>query len=345
MSERLPVHETQVIEIASIDVDPDTRRKLNEETVLSLMGSIREVGLKTPIEVVARKPKKGEPPRYTLAAGWHRLEAMTRLGQTDIRTTLLQRNTAAAEDDKAKDTPDRRAMIAKIEENFRRNDLTELEKALSHGQLKADYEAQYPNTAHGKAVKSTDSDSLIGASPIKGSVGYNLWASHQYGTSMKCLKRWAFIAKNLTEDSAARLTGTKWADHQACLAALAQLWQAQHEDGDVRSHGAELQTLAVTKLLSMDASGSWKQAISEARIQIAGEDQAGRDTGFSWGGFVSRFTKTWTGLEPAGRVAVLDAIPAETIPETWIEKHLQQNPKALERIAMAAGFERSKQDA
>ena len=67
------------INISDIRVN-DGRRKIDEENVMSLMNSIREVGLLNPITITQS---------HILIAGAHRLEACKRLGMENIELSLI----------------------------------------------------------------------------------------------------------------------------------------------------------------------------------------------------------------------------------------------------------------
>lgn len=86
-------------------------RTLNEEAVLSLMESIRKIGLQTPITV-----RLDEDRQVFLVAGLHRLEACRRLGIEMMDCWVF-------------DGPDTDVRLWEISENLHRADLTTLERS------------------------------------------------------------------------------------------------------------------------------------------------------------------------------------------------------------------------
>ena len=101
-----------------------------EATVLSLMQSIREIGLLHPITV----QKVGD--EIHLVAGRNRLEAFKRLGTWDkIPAVLIEVS----------------ARIAELDENLCRGNLSSIEEARALAERKQLYEERHPETKHGGA--------------------------------------------------------------------------------------------------------------------------------------------------------------------------------------------------
>jgi ParB family chromosome partitioning protein len=123
----------QPIRVESILVD-GRLRKLRESVVAELMESIRQVGLIHPILI--RRPDNHLVPH--LVAGWHRLEAVRRLGWQEVPCCTLESDDAQAE-------------LNEIDENLARADLTPAERAAHVGRRKELYEAAHPETKTGGA--------------------------------------------------------------------------------------------------------------------------------------------------------------------------------------------------
>jgi ParB-like chromosome segregation protein Spo0J len=123
----------QPIRVESILVDARLR-KLRESVVVDLMGSIGEVGLIHPLTI--RRPNGQYVPH--LVAGWHRLEAVRRLGWELVPCCTL-------------DGDDGRAELTEIDENLMRAKLTAAERARHIGRRKELYEALHPETRNGGA--------------------------------------------------------------------------------------------------------------------------------------------------------------------------------------------------
>ncbi len=104
----------QALPIAAIEVDHLVRDRLvlAEEDMEALAQSLASRGQQTPIEVVALAGG-----RYGLISGWRRIEALKRLGQTDVLAMIRAPETASE------------AYVAMIEENEIRAGLSFYERA------------------------------------------------------------------------------------------------------------------------------------------------------------------------------------------------------------------------
>lgn len=114
-------------------------RPLDEAEVQKKMDSIREVGLLTSITVTLEGPK-GRPPRneYRLRAGLHRLEAVRRLGWTQIPATVAG-------------LVGLRAELIEVDENLEQTTLTPAQRVAFTARRKELYERLYPETKKGAA--------------------------------------------------------------------------------------------------------------------------------------------------------------------------------------------------
>jgi N6-adenosine-specific RNA methylase IME4/ParB-like chromosome segregation protein Spo0J len=132
----------RVVELGSVAILPDRMRELRPEIVDQLAESIRTQGLLHPIILRPRPRAAG----YLLIAGRHRLEAMRKLNRLDAEQ-FPDSIRAEIRDGIAAD----QALLAEIDENLIRADLSPAERALHVGRRKELYEALHPETKQGKA--------------------------------------------------------------------------------------------------------------------------------------------------------------------------------------------------
>jgi ParB-like chromosome segregation protein Spo0J len=109
---------------------------INEGNVRALMDSISDVGLIQPIAVSYYGRDRGGRSSYGVNVGAHRLEAHKRLGLKEIDAVII-------------DFPGRKGMLAEIDENLIRRDLTDAERAKLTAERKRIYELDHPETKHG----------------------------------------------------------------------------------------------------------------------------------------------------------------------------------------------------
>jgi N6-adenosine-specific RNA methylase IME4 len=126
------------IALSAITVPPNRMRQLRPEKIGELAESIQaRGGLLQPIIV---RPWRQ---RYMLVAGWHRFEAVKRLGDDTIAAIVCDGLDADA------------ALLAEIDENLTRADLSPAERALHLAERKRLYGKLYPDAPkHGGDRKS-----------------------------------------------------------------------------------------------------------------------------------------------------------------------------------------------
>jgi hypothetical protein len=120
-----------MIGLRGISVQPDRMRSLRTELVDELAESIKERGQLQPI--IVRPRKLG----YFLVAGRHRLEAVKKLEHEAIECRVLEGLDAD------------QALLAEIDENLIRADLSPAETATHHAERKRIYEKMHPETKRG----------------------------------------------------------------------------------------------------------------------------------------------------------------------------------------------------
>jgi ParB/RepB/Spo0J family partition protein len=120
------------IGVGDITVPPNRTRRLRPETIDALAESIAMLGQLEPI-IVTWKIGTG----YTLVFGRHRLEALKKLGHDVIKAELRS------------DLDADQAILAEIDENLIRADLSPAERKLHIARRKELYEKIHPETKHG----------------------------------------------------------------------------------------------------------------------------------------------------------------------------------------------------
>jgi ParB-like chromosome segregation protein Spo0J len=130
------------IAVHRIVVPSERMRRLRPELVAELVESISAQGLLQPIIVRPRGAAN-----YWLVAGRHRLEAVRQCGHDHIRAVVLDGLDADA------------ALLAEVDENLVRADLSPAERAMHVARRKVLYEKLHPETKHGGDRKSATAKS------------------------------------------------------------------------------------------------------------------------------------------------------------------------------------------
>lgn len=125
------------VKLSRIEIPPVRLRQLRVEKINELAESIDQQGLLQPI-LVRMKAAGG----YELVAGWHRLEAVRKLGHTSIRVGVMKNLDAD------------HVLLAEIDENLIRAELSPAELTLHLSRRKELYEKFHPETKHGGDRKS-----------------------------------------------------------------------------------------------------------------------------------------------------------------------------------------------
>jgi len=132
----------RMVRLDDIEVAPDRMRALRAKKVDEIAESIARGGLLQPIVIRPRRQRKDSGKSYRLVAGWHRWEAVRQLGHDRIAATILDGLDADA------------ALLAEIDENLIRADLTPAGRASHVGRRKELYEKLHPEAKHGGDRKS-----------------------------------------------------------------------------------------------------------------------------------------------------------------------------------------------
>lgn len=200
------------LRISDIVRSPNARQ-IRDGKVLELIASIREIGLRQPINV--RPLAEG---RYEVRGGGHRMEACRQLGWSHISALVVH-------DD------DLHAELAEIDENLVRNELSPAERAISTARRKAIYEDIHPETAHGG-----DRSGMGGASrqvgDLKSGDGppkrFTQATADVTGASERSIQRDAARGEKLGPEVLRRIVGTA-IDTGEQIDALAKLSEPQRE--------------------------------------------------------------------------------------------------------------------
>jgi N6-adenosine-specific RNA methylase IME4/ParB-like chromosome segregation protein Spo0J len=131
----------KMVGLGGIAVSDHRLRKLRPEVVEELAESIIQQGLLQPIRL---RPRSRGGIGYILIAGWHRLEAVRQLHKRTLGPDAIRAE--ICDDIKADE-----ALLAEIDENLVRAELTSAERAMHVGRRKELYEKLHPETKTGKA--------------------------------------------------------------------------------------------------------------------------------------------------------------------------------------------------
>jgi len=172
--------------------------------ISSLVESIREVGLLSPISVTRDK---------CLISGLHRLEAFRALGRKYIPAFIVP-------------ISPQEAKIAEIDENLARNDLSLLERAEHLYRRKQIYEGMHPERRHG----GNRGNQYTGGKKCQdANLQFCQTVAAASGRSATSVHRLVRIAKLLTAETKQLLRGSEWANNQQTLMKLCKLTPEMQE--------------------------------------------------------------------------------------------------------------------
>lgn len=217
--------------VAAIDAT-GRLRPVDEAHAQLIAASMNESSLIQP--VVVRTDGSGNG--LKLVVGAHRLRGAAILGWDEIPAILIE-----ATDDEARQI--------EIDENLARKELTALERAEFLAERKRVYETLHPETAHGKAKKpKTEKGKVANLATF---ARFSKDAAKSTGLGERTVRRSVELAGRLSPEAVALIRGTKVADNQAQLQALAEL-EPEHQ-------------VTVAGLIAANAAGN----VAKARV-IAG---------------------------------------------------------------------------
>ena len=174
--------QTEWIAIESIET-ASGRRPVDQAHVKRLAASIKEIGLQTPLTVMARKDVDGW--RSILVAGAHRLAALRLNGEEGTECFVLS-------DDQ--DTAD----LWEIDENFARSELTDAQRADHHVRREEILKRKgLVSDGPGRPKKNSEKSS-----------SYSQQASETLGVSRRTVEKDLARGKNITPEIRAEVIGT-----------------------------------------------------------------------------------------------------------------------------------------
>jgi ParB family chromosome partitioning protein len=225
---------TESIHVVRVNVGA-RRRSVNRRKVKGLAGSIAQVGLLNPITVRATGDE------YTLVAGLHRLEAAKLLGWSQIPAVIVEL-----------DDVDR--MLAEIDENLIRNELSDLERGEHLAERKRLYLLKHPETAARVAGGKARHRSATAGSAVAESFASD--AASKTGASERTVREDVQIAESIPEDVRDALRETPVADSKTDLMGMARLTQEDQRavvaETDLSDKGAVRRAVAARAPVPID---------------------------------------------------------------------------------------------
>lgn len=201
----VPEHEIE-IEIAAINI-VDRLRRIDPDTVEMIAASVSECGyLHQPIAVAAIPGSN----RVALVDGEHRIEAFKRLGRETIPARIRELTEAERQ-------------RHEIHANLIRNELNTLNRARFIGKLADLFAAENADARHGGDRKSKKWLAKNQLANLANWSAFNKEAARRTGLAERSIRRDRELAAALSPDIVALIDGTKVADNQAQLQALAEM--------------------------------------------------------------------------------------------------------------------------
>ncbi|CAN5188111.1 hypothetical protein BH10PSE8_BH10PSE8_11000 [soil metagenome] len=194
-------------DLAVIDTS-DRLRPVTPENAQLTAASMSETGQIAPVVVRVHPTGNG----LKLIAGGRRCAAAAILGWEQIAAVLVE-----CTDDEAR--------LIEIDENLAREELNPLDRAFFLAERKRVYETLNPQAAHGKAKKpKTEKGRVANMATF---ARFSKDAAKSTGLSERTVRRACELAGALAPEAVALIRGTKLADNQAQLQALAALEPAE----------------------------------------------------------------------------------------------------------------------
>lgn len=168
----------------------DRLRSINEDHVAAVAASIAEVGLLNPITVFRKQVVRANifVDGYGVIAGAHRVEAVRRLGHTDVAAQVMELS-------------DLQRQLAECDENLCSTKLTPAERAIFTQRRKDAYEALHPETKQGAIGRGRERD------PDSGTLSFVDDTAARTGRSKSSVAADATRAKHVPEDVLRKIQG------------------------------------------------------------------------------------------------------------------------------------------
>lgn len=262
--------------------------------------SMRESGQIAPILV---RPAPDQPGWYILVVGLHRLEAAIAEGWAEIRADIRQ----LTED---------QARLIEVDENLIGPSLTPLERAVfidvrlqvwarlhperigSEKLGQVDPISGTPVLRRGRPANSEKFAEFLGTTPP--TMGFNAETAEDLGLSEKTVKRALAIARGLSPDTRAKVSGTKLAKNEGLLRQLAA----------VPDKGEQLR--AAEALI-----GEKAKSFTDALLLAAGKTPAPPAPPRPADEAVAAFMAVWKKAPPTHQDAILHALSGQRLPKGW----------------------------
>jgi len=278
----------------------DRLRPVDLAAVDMLAVSIGEGELNTPITV---RPLRvdGDDMVYGLVTGAHRYAALEKLGRVEIDCTI-------------RDLTDDQARMVEIDENLIRRGLTPLERAVFLDQrlmlwMRLHPErstgngakiAQFTEVAprRGRPAKSEKLSQFLGEAPP--TMGFAEEAGDDLGISRRTVYNALTIARGLSPDTRAKVSGTKIARNEGLLRQLA----------GVADKGEQLR---VAEVLASEKAKSFPDAL----VIAAGREPTPPAPPRPVDETVAAFMTIWKKAPPTHQDAILHALSGQRLPKGW----------------------------
>ncbi len=257
-----------MVAIEDIDVG-NSWRPLNHAMVDALAAKIEKNGQKTPIELV--KQKKGKP--YRMVAGRHRLAAIKKNGDTEIRADIFEPE---------KEHASLYIELAELDENLDRYELNHLDRAVFIGRREEIYLTLHPETARGAA----------GANARHGHANETLSFAEEtaelIGLGVRAVQRSTRIYKGLEPEIRARISGTALANKEGELYKLTRYsedQQAKIVDACLREDNPAPSVSAAAQELdgrSVPEASAEEKELASLQSKFADASKGNREAFLTW---------------------------------------------------------------
>jgi len=271
----------------------DRLRAADPAAVEAKRVSMRESGQISPILV---RPATSEPGWYILVAGLHRLEAAIAEGWADIRADVRQ-------------LTDDQARLIEVDENLISKGLSPLERAIFvdvrlqvWGRLHPERVAQAEGgqaPKRGRPENSAKFAELLESVPP--AMGFGVETAEDLGISERTVRNALLIARGLSADTRAKVSGTKIAKNEGLLRQLAGMADKGEQ-------------LRVAEALASDKAKSFPDALVIAQGREPTPPAPPRPVDET----VNAFKAIWKKAPATHRQALLHWLAGQALPDGYV---------------------------
>jgi ParB family transcriptional regulator, chromosome partitioning protein len=225
-----------IVEIPLDDIElRDRLRPVSNDDMLAVAASFAERGQDQPILL---RDLGNKALKLRLVAGAHRYTAAQYLAWTSMKAIVRTMS-------------DEEALMAEIDENLIRRELTVLDRALALTQRKNAYEAAHPEAAHGKAKKPKkgEEDKVANLATFT-TARFTKDAAKKTGISERTIRRSVQLLSELDPQAIETLRLSPVADNQAQLFALASLEPEAQRKAATAIAGGEAKTIKSAQIVT-----------------------------------------------------------------------------------------------